>query len=348
MTSSFIYATCKEGAHIALKDELKQKFPQCSPAFMQPQLLSFKSQYPLRLEDCPKLIFAQRTGLSLGIVKTLEEIPELLLKHQLFQAQLFCLPVSLPEEVTQTGESVHLYEMAQKIRDLAAVVKITLFEPDVIHYPMPLLEVICLEKDQGYFIGLLNATTWQLKCPAGIFLQQLPAEPISRAWLKMNQALHWFLHRDPHFCDHSSILELGAAPGGSVLALLKHFKNIYAVDTAQISAQLESAIESGQVHVYTQTLQEIVHLRSLPSIPIISCDINLRPNQILPHLIHLIDLQKPRYLHWTFKLNTEKPLSQIHPILSALKSAFPQIKLHCEQWHIHHQEAALLARFEWS
>ncbi len=99
ITSTFVFATCREGSERALKEEVATEHgPTLRPAFMRPQLITWKSTLPLKAGFSVKSIFARVLGLSLGTFKTPAELTTYAAEH--LKGRSFHLHV-FPREVPE-------------------------------------------------------------------------------------------------------------------------------------------------------------------------------------------------------------------------------------------------------
>ncbi|MEI8037154.1 MAG: SAM-dependent methyltransferase [Verrucomicrobiota bacterium] len=66
----------------------------------------------------------------------------------------------------------------------------------------------------------------------------MPVDSPSRAWLKLEEAARFF---DLDFSPADTVVELGCAPGGVVLALLRRGASVIGVDPAKMAAVIQTA-----------------------------------------------------------------------------------------------------------
>lgn len=236
--SNFLFVTCQVGAERAVKGELARLWPDFRAAYSRPGFLTFKLPDEHGLPDDLNLrsVFARSYGFSLGKVRTADE------------------PARVRQLATLAGEQpfdkLHVFQ-----RDRAAPGDRG-FEPGITpaaeaaeaaikHFwpaeaaPLPgggalakagqtVLDCVIVEPDE-WWIGCHCASGWASRRPGGLSRMELPAEAVSRAYLKMAEALAW--SRLP-IARGDVAAELGCAPGGSCQALLRHGLKVIGVDPA--------------------------------------------------------------------------------------------------------------------
>ena len=96
------------------------------------------------------------------------------------------------------------------------------------------LDCILIEPDQ-WWLGFHRAHDVPSCRPGGLFLDPLPPEAVSRAYLKMEEALAWsrLPVRRGDVC-----VEIGSAPGGSAQALLRRGARVIGIDPADMDERV--------------------------------------------------------------------------------------------------------------
>ncbi|OYV85040.1 MAG: hypothetical protein B7Z73_14345, partial [Planctomycetia bacterium 21-64-5] len=92
------------------------------------------------------------------------------------------------------------------------------------------LDCLLVEANE-WWVGYHRATGWASRRPGGLSRLKLPGYAVSRAWLKMEEALRW--SRLP-IAPSDVAAELGCSPGGSCQALLDRRLTVIGVDPATV------------------------------------------------------------------------------------------------------------------
>ena len=92
------------------------------------------------------------------------------------------------------------------------------------------LDCVVVEPEE-WWVGYHRASGVASRWPGGLFQSELPAEAVSRAYLKMAEALAW--SRMPTK-KGEQWAEIGSAPGGASQALLKQGVKVIGIDPAEM------------------------------------------------------------------------------------------------------------------
>lgn len=238
MRPGFLFATCQVGAERAVKGELARLWPDFRLAYSRPGFLTFKLPAEHELPDDFNLrsVFARSYGFSLGKVRAdsdqerIRQMADLLGDRQFDKLHVF--------ERDQAAPGEHGYEPQITAAALAADAAIRQHWPAAAP-PLPsdkplakagqtVLDCVLVEPDE-WWIGYHRAAGWASRRPGGMSRLKLPENAVSRAYLKMEEALAW--SRLP-ITPGEVAAELGCAPGGSCQALLRHGLNVIGIDPA--------------------------------------------------------------------------------------------------------------------
>ncbi len=260
-TPGFIFVTCQVGAEAALKSELALRWPAFRFAFSRPGFLTFKLPAGPALPDDFDLhsVFARSYGYSLGKATgaTLQERAANV--WQLAGERKFdCLHVWQrdlhepgyrscepgPTELAVEAESavraagsgqltVSDVELnAASVGGLAvAIKKPRRFEPPNSALAGQLVLDCVVVEPHEWWIGYHRAASISSRWPGGMFPLELPADAVSRAYLKMEESLAW--SRTPLHAGEVWV-EIGSAPGGASQALLSHGLKVIGIDPANM------------------------------------------------------------------------------------------------------------------
>ena len=103
-------------------------------------------------------------------------------------------------------------------------------------YPAAHLILNCvIDSEDRWWIGVHSDESRAAQWSGGYYTNQIPAHKISRAWLKLDEAIARF---EIHFHPGDRVCELGAAPGGACQRLLEADLEVVGVDPAAIDPQI--------------------------------------------------------------------------------------------------------------
>lgn len=282
----FLFVTCQVGAERAVRGELARRWPRFRFAYSRPGFLTFKLPEDDGLAEDFDLesVFARAYGFSLG--KVAGECDE-----------------NLAAEIWRTckGRTVQRVHVWQ--RDRAAPGEHS-FEPSVgafaldVHRiivercPNPatlarrareplhparagelVLDCILLEPGQ-WWVGYHRARSVPSQYPGGMMSLELPVDAVSRAWLKMEEALRWSQLPIPR---GARVVEIGSAPGGASQSLLARGLLVTGIDPAEMAPAVLS--HPHFTHVRRRSIQ--VRKREFRRTRWLTVDMNVAPKYTL-------------------------------------------------------------------
>lgn len=184
--------------------------------------------------------------------------------------------------------------------------------------------------------------------PAGDSGLVMPAESPSRAWLKLEEAARFF---ELDFTADDIVVELGCAPGGVVLALLKRGVSVIGVDPAKMAeVVMTSAIASRDEVVgkpwfyHCRKPAALVSKRDLgKNVTWFMSDMNQSPEVVLKECARFCRMAPSiRGVLITLKLTEITQVAEKSAWFETLREmGFETIRL--QQLAVHHKEFALLA-----
>ncbi len=249
--AEFIFVVCQQGAEAALKAEVIAQWPDFRFAFSRPGFVTFKLPAEADLPGDFELrsTFARTYGISLG--KLQGNDPAVLVAGVWELAKQLAENAQVPQhlhvwERDATTSVKRGFEPALTPRAQEVALEIAEAESDRPNGTPPLrintraragqlvLDCVLVAPDQ-WWIGYHIAKTLPSQWPGGV----PPVEPcenmISRAYLKMHEALLWSqMPIEPG----DSCVEIGCAPGGSAQALLEVGLNVAGIDPANVDELL--------------------------------------------------------------------------------------------------------------
>ncbi|HET6879692.1 MAG TPA: SAM-dependent methyltransferase [Pirellulales bacterium] len=346
MSSGFLFVTCQVGAERAVKGELAREWPAMRFAYSRPGFLTFK--LPADLELGPdfnlRSVFARSYGFVLGKTQavTLEErVAEMagLAEDRKFdKLHVFQRDRAAPGE---HGFEPGLTAAAEEVE--AAIRRLWPAEAPALPGSRPLaragqsvLDCVLVEPNE-WWIGHHVATGFSSRRPGGLSRIKLPDDALSRAYLKMEEALAW--SRLP--IKHGDLsAELGCAPGGSCQALLKHGLNVIGVDPA---AMPEVLLETPNF-VHLRKRASDVRRSEFRSVKWLFADINVAPQYTLDAVEAIATSRRVqlRGLLLTLKLLEWELADEVPSYLSRIRAwGFPYVR--ARQLQHNRQEICVVA-----
>ncbi|NQT11952.1 MAG: hypothetical protein HQ582_04330 [Planctomycetes bacterium] len=279
----FLFITCQVDAEASVKTELRRRWPDFRLAYSRPGFLTFKlpADHRLMADFDLESVFARAYGFSLGKV-TGHDVDALARGvWDLYGDRPVRRLHAWQRDTAKPGD--HDYQPAITPAALEAR------EAILRHCPCPekladdardpqvdarrgefVLNCVLVEPHEwwvGYHRAELMASRW----PGGMISLELPPNAVSRAWLKMEEALRWSQLPIP---AGARCVELGSAPGGASQALLGHGLIVTGIDPAQMHASLLD--HPGFTHVRRRASQ--VRRREFRKVRWLVADMSVTPS----------------------------------------------------------------------
>jgi 23S rRNA (cytidine2498-2'-O)-methyltransferase len=282
----FLFVTCQVGAEKAVKGELARRWPAFRLAFSRPGFLTFKLPADHTLADDFDLesAFARAYGFSLGEARG-ENQEEL-------AAEVWNLCKG------RTIQRIHVWE---KDRSEPGVHR---FEPSITlaaidthrllfqHCPRAqnlaknagdaaaagragelTLDCVVISPDR-LWVGFHRAKLVPSQYPGGMMSLELPADAVSRAWLKMEEGLRW---SQLPIARGAPVAEIGSAPGGASQALLARGLVVTGIDPAEMASAVLN--HPRFTHIRRRSME--VRRRDFQKIRWLTADMNVAPEYTL-------------------------------------------------------------------
>lgn len=239
--SRFVFATCQVGAERALKSEVARSPLGLRAAFARPGFVTFKLPDGLALPDGFLLdaVFARSTGWSLGPAEGADAAQRaaaawaLAAGRDVRRVHVFARDRAAPgQHRFEPGPAAEVAAAHEAI--LGACPRRQRLAPDAtdpLAHARPgelVLDCILIEPDH-WWIGWHRAGSGPACWPGGMLDLRLPPGAVSRAWLKMEEALLWSALPIP---PAARVAEIGSAPGGASQSLLARGWYVLGVDPA--------------------------------------------------------------------------------------------------------------------
>ncbi len=267
--SQFVYLTCRTGAETAVKTEVARTEPAWRFSFSRPGFVTYKlpadqSTTEKRLAE-KSWTFAHAHGISVGRVagESLEALSQQVWEHPGIRpllesggfADLHVWQLREPDEdATSTVVELPLCDAIQIAVRLAAPPESKLqSELQIAESPVEdeqsaaedtakrrnrrpaprnsrVLDIVVLAPGEwwiGYHLAMRKHDRW----PGGAIPVVMPERAVSRAYLKMQEALAW---SDLPLVAEDECVEIGCAPGGASQALLERGLYVTGIDPAEV------------------------------------------------------------------------------------------------------------------
>ncbi len=244
----FLFVSCQCGAENALKQELAASHPELRPSFSRPGFVTFKFSEPCETPDQFQLrsTFARTWGFSLGKVTggTAQELAlaswqspgvgEMLVDRKLSDLHVWERDRAVPgEDHFEPGPTALAAEVDAALRAASPVetLRAHTYASQGASQPNTWVFDAVIVEPREWWLGV-HQTTRRAACwPGGVPRIVPPADMISRAYLKMVEALEWSALP---IARGEVCVELGCAPGGAAQALLERGLFVIGIDPAEV------------------------------------------------------------------------------------------------------------------
>jgi 23S rRNA (cytidine2498-2'-O)-methyltransferase len=246
LSARFVFVTTQPGSERSLKNELAREHPELKFAFSRPGFVTFRSSEDLASDFVLRSVFARTWGYSLGKIGGSDDAQLARDAWRLFREQLPDEPIrrlhvwqrdrALPGDEGYDGAAD---ELARSLGALLDEHRPTSSEPSVVNSAalagdVVLGDLMLVERDE-WWLGWHRATTPETRWPGGVPPIALPPRLISRAYLKIVEALEW---SELPIQPGDRCVEIGSSPGGSCLALLERGLLVTGIDPAEMDPEV--------------------------------------------------------------------------------------------------------------
>ncbi|HUJ57603.1 MAG TPA: SAM-dependent methyltransferase [Kofleriaceae bacterium] len=274
--ADFAFATCLPGLEPAVKRDVGRARPELRFAFSRPGLVTFKAPGSIAPDDEPGTPFAWVWGRSLGPARD---------------------PDAAAHQLAYSGiDRVHAFA-----RDPGDAVALTPWQvgPGGAAQPGELVADVIVATGEPAWLGVHRADAHHVAHPGGAIPVDVPAEAPSRAYAKLEEAIAW---AGLPIARGDVAVEIGAAPGGALMALARRGVEAWGVDTGELAPEV--AALPGVHHLKTKI--GALRWEDLPErVDWLLVDVNLAP-QIAVHEVARVMPRLRETLRgavWTLKLN---------------------------------------------
>jgi 23S rRNA (cytidine2498-2'-O)-methyltransferase len=244
MPPRFLFAVCQAGAEQALKGEMAREHPGRRFAFSRPGFLTFR----LPDDDAGdgRAVFARTWGWSVGkatgtddramaqdVWKQLAQHPATRDLARFAHLHVWQRAAPLPGDDDFDASAAALAGTVGAVLLETLPASVRRWTPrlnETAHGDELVLDCVLVGRHEwwfGWHVARSNETRW----PGGVPPLGAPARMISRAYLKLNEALLW---SELPVAAGDRCVEIGSAPGGASLALLERGCLVTGVDPAEM------------------------------------------------------------------------------------------------------------------
>jgi 23S rRNA (cytidine2498-2'-O)-methyltransferase len=273
--SKFLFVTCQVGAEAAAKGELARDWPDFRFAYSRPGFLTFK--LPSVFETAERFwldsVFARAHGFVLGKAADAEidarcQRARAHVGNRRFNTLHVWQRDMAP--VGQRGFEPGPGALTDEAREALSTPVAPTGHPWWFDSHGPVLDCILVEPNE-WWLGYHYIRSIPSRWPGGIFhLPEAPADMVSRAFVKMREALAW--SRLP-VKRGDTVAEIGSAPGGASQALLSRGLNVIGIDPAA----MDERVQAHPRFTHIQKRGHEVRRREFRGVRWLTADINVAP-----------------------------------------------------------------------
>jgi 23S rRNA (cytidine2498-2'-O)-methyltransferase len=287
----FLFAVCQCGAEAALKQELATSHPELKFSFSRPGFVTFKFAEPCQNPGTYQLksTFARTWGFSLGKVTgnaahelataawQLPDVATFLEEHPPADLHVWERDRVVPGEAGfEPGPTALAAEVDAALRETSPIESLrrNTYASQAASQPSKWV-LDCVIVEPGEWLVGCHQTTRRAACwVGGVPRVTSPDDMVSRAYLKMAEALEWSALP---LASGEVIAELGCSPGGAAQALLERGLFVIGIDPAEVD---ESVAEHPNfLHVRRRSTE--VPKKDLARARWLAADMNVAPTYTL-------------------------------------------------------------------
>ncbi|MDO4571022.1 MAG: SAM-dependent methyltransferase [Planctomycetia bacterium] len=310
-STPFFFVTSQVGAEPIIKSEVARQIPEARLAFSRPGFLSFKTPFEFSSETTAedfsfKSPFARAWGFSLKTLRGTNDeelIPQVWqlvegtpfdrihvwgrdlhpIGDYKFEPRLTHEAHDLAWRLSQNYPTETLWRYGQELpaRKGDLVLDCILLNPLPPDMTREFVERRAARDGESptprtleWAIGFHRVGGFASALPGGMLDLQVPEGVVSRAWLKMEEALRW--SRFP-MRDGARVCEIGSAPGGATQALLARGCRVIGIDPAEMAP----AVLENPDFRHIRSRIAFVKRSEFRKTRWLTCDINVPPNYTL-------------------------------------------------------------------
>ncbi len=265
-----------------MKLDVAVRRPELRFAYSRPGLVTFKAPSTISPDDRPGSVFARVWGVSIGAVRDPADAAHKLAQAGATRVHVFARDPDAQVDLTPWLEGMQLPTGRAHDGELVA---------DVI--------VAGGDGAEPAWVGLHRQDREHLPEPGGAIAVEVPADAPSRAYAKIEEAIAWC---ELPIAAGQVALEIGAAPGGAVMALARRGLEVWAVDTGELAVNVRAmpGVHHMPIKVGALRWEELP-----PRVDWLLLDVNLAPQVALHEIARLMPrlMKTLRGCVLTLKLN---------------------------------------------
>lgn len=259
--SAFLFAVCQPGAENALKNDVARTQPTLRFAFSRPGFVTFREGTPEAAPNAVLSTFARTSGRSLGKVTGADDAT-------LVRAAWEAIATGMSAETLAAARHLHVWQRERPLPGddgfaaeslapaQAAAEALYAARPPNVSRELLLNETArdgeivldCVLVAPGeWWVGWHTVASVEQRWPGGVAPLVAPRRLISRAYLKILEALLW---SELPVEAGDKCVEIGSAPGGACLALLERGCIVVGIDPAEMDPLVLA--QPGFTHVRTR------------------------------------------------------------------------------------------------
>ena len=289
MSARFYFATCQNGSEKAVKAEVLDEFPRLKFAFSRPGFITFKEDSDAT-PAIPEVrgVFVRLWGQSVSqakdmdaLLKMVEEIPNLSIVH-LFERD----PLPPGSELDQVDTNANIQSLKEKLPEALQ----RRFRWNAVPKNNDMVYDLIWIDDFHVFLGKHIHLAHLDPAPGNQPEIKVPAHSPSRAYLKIEEAIHRF---KPKLEKGMQVLEVGCSPGGATVAMIARGLQVTGVDPKFMDPQL-----NGERNFrFIQKIAKVVTAEDLRNInpDWIVMDMNIAPLEAIDELAHVIQMLRKNW-----------------------------------------------------
>ena len=305
LASSFLLVGCQGGAEQALERRQQQSFPELRKAAWRRGLVSFRlpegfgsnadEQASVWQQAAVPPLLADRMVFARAAIRTLGQVTGNDDQERVEATRSLIGPA--------TFTAVHVWKRDLRLALEAAPIHTALTQAFGLtseSAPLPANSLILdcvVDTADRWWIGWHQSKTPADCWPGGRYPGNLPTDAVSRAWLKLDEAIARF---DLPLEPTQRACELGAAPGGAAQRLLAAGLEVIGVDPANIDPR----VADHPRFTHWQKRARDVRVKDLRNCDWLVTDMNIDPTSIMAALERVLKTsgRRPRGVITTLKL----------------------------------------------
>jgi 23S rRNA (cytidine2498-2'-O)-methyltransferase len=301
--ADFVFATCLPGVEPALKLDVARARPELRFAYSRPGLVTFKSARAVPPEDAPGSVFAHVWGRSIGAASD---------------------PESAALQLAAVGHTrVHAFAREpETVVDLAPWQALGPGGPAALGELVA--DILVGPPGEPAWLGAHRHDRFRLPHAGGAIPLDVPADAPSRAYAKIEEAIAW---AELPVKRGQVALEIGAAPGGAVLALARRGLEVWGVDTGELAASVRAL---PGVHHVAKKVGALRWEELPPRIDWLLVDVNLAPQVALHEVGRLMPRLKTTLIGavFTLKLNDWTFVAELPGLIERIRQmGLPDVRV---------------------